>query len=484
MTGNTRQVPELSQSVWHHLGQQSVFQKQLPFTIERGEGTRIWDTQGNSYLDASSGGVWCVNVGYGRKSIAQAVAQQLTQLHFFSSTAGNLPATQFADRLLEKMPGMKHVYYASSGSEANEKAFKMVRQIAHRKHGGKKYKILYRERDYHGSTIATLSATGQEQRRNQYGPFLPGFVQFPHCCEYRNQFDPPHGESQRLENQSLEKQSCKSLNYGIKAALELEKVILREGPDTVGAVTLEPVTAGGGVITPPEGYWKTIQEICRKYDVLLHIDEVVCGLGRTGKWFGYQHYDIKPDIVTLAKGIASGYAAISCVVTTEEVYREFLADSSDTEIYFRDISTYAGCTAGPAAALENMNIIEEEGLLTNCASVGNYLKAMLTELQGKYSIIGDVRGKGLLLGVELISDSKSRQPVEESITIRVVQLCLDKGLIIGRTNRSFPTLNNTLCICPPLTLTYNEAEFIVDTLDEVLSALELSNLSDETATVK
>ncbi|BEU04951.1 aspartate aminotransferase family protein [Agarivorans sp. OAG1] len=452
---NTAVIEQDRKHVWHHLNQHSVLKSQDPMVMVKGEGSRVWDAKGNSYLDASSGGVWCVNVGYGRSSIAEAVSKQLTELNFFASTAGTVPAAEFAEKLLAKMPGMSRVYYASSGSEANEKAFKIVRQIAHLKYGGKKHKILYRERDYHGSTIAALSATGQEERRKQYGPFAPGFVEFPHCCEYRSQF----GDVS---------------DYGVRAAKELEKVILQEGPDTVGAVILEPITAGGGVITPPEGYWPTIMEICKKYDVLLHIDEVVCGLGRTGEWFGYQHYGIKPDIVTLAKGVASSYAAISCTVTTEEVFNEFMADSSDREAYFRDISTFAGCTAGPAAALENLRILEQEELVHNSKMMGDYLLEGLIGLQAKHPIIGDVRGKGLLLGIELVSDQDAKTPVDESVAVKVAGMCMAKGLIIGRTNRSFASLNNTLCLCPVLTLSKQEADFIVTTIDEVLAQLEAS----------
>ncbi|MDO6763398.1 aspartate aminotransferase family protein [Agarivorans sp. 1_MG-2023] len=451
---NAAVIEQDRKHVWHHLNQHSVLKNQDPMVMVKGEGSRVWDAKGNSYLDASSGGVWCVNVGYGRTSIADAVSKQLSQLNFFASTAGTVPGAEFAEKLLEKMPGMSRVYYASSGSEANEKAFKIVRQIAHLKYGGKKHKILYRERDYHGSTIAALSATGQEERRKQYGPFAPGFVEFPHCCEYRSQF----GDTEE---------------YGVLAAKELEKVILQEGPDTVGAVILEPITAGGGVITPPEGYWPAIMDICKKYQVLLHIDEVVCGLGRTGEWFGYQHYGITPDIVTLAKGVASSYAAISCTVTTEAVFNEFMADSSDREAYFRDISTFAGCTAGPAAALENLRILEQEELVHNSKMMGDYLLSGLQTLQSKHPIIGDVRGKGLLLGIELVSDRDSKTPVDESVAVKVAGMCMAKGLIIGRTNRSFANLNNTLCLCPVLTLSKAEADFIVSTLDEVL--LQLSS---------
>lgn len=438
--------------VWHHLGQHSVLKKQDPLVMVKGEGSRVWDAKGNSYLDASSGGVWCVNVGYGRTEIADAVRDQLVELNFFSSTAGTVPGAEFAEKLLEKMPGMSRVYYSNSGSEANEKAFKIVRQIAHQKYGGKKHKILYRERDYHGTTIAALSATGQEERRAHYGPFVPGFVEFPHCCEYRSQF----GDVD---------------NYGLLAAKELEKVILREGPDTVGAVVFEPITAGGGVITPPEGYWPAVMEICKKYDVLVHIDEVVCGMGRTGEWFGYQHYGIKPDIVTMAKGVASSYAAISCTVTTEEVFNEFIADPSEREAYFRDISTFAGCTAGPAAALANLKILERENLVQNSAEIGAYLFAELTKMKDRHEIIGDVRGKGLILGLELVTDREKKTPVAEQVAMKVAGLCMQKGLLIGRTNRSFVSFNNTLCLCPILTINKEEADFIIATLDAAFSEL-------------
>jgi len=438
--------------VWHHLMQHSAFEQNDPMMIVRGEGSYVWDAKDNKYLDASSGGVWCVNVGYGRKSIVNAMSEQLLKLNYFAGTAGNIPAANFAEKLIEKMPGLNRVYYANSGSEANEKAFKMVRQISHNQYGGKKYKILYRERDYHGSTIATLSATGQEERRHQYGPFLDGFVEFPHCLEYRNQFD-DHKD------------------YGFKAAQAFEDVILREGPDTIGAAIFEPITAGGGVITPPQGYWQEIQRICKKYNILIHMDEVVCGLGRTGKWFGYQHYGIKPDIVTMAKGLASSYAAISCCVTTEEVFEKFKGEACDKEVYFRDISTFGGCTSGPAAALENMKILEEEKLIENSAHMGEYLFARLRDLQEMYPIIGQVRGKGLLLGLELVTDRETKEPVDESVAAKIAASCLANGLMIGRTNRSFTKFNNTLCLCPVLTLTVEQADFIVKTLDQAFSEL-------------
>ena len=438
--------------VWHHLSQHKPYEETDPMVIVKGQGMRVWDAKGNEYLDAVSGAVWTVNVGYGRTEIADAVRDQLVTMNYFAQTAGNIPAAQFAEKLIDKMPGMSRVYYSNSGSEANEKAFKIVRQIAEKKYGGKKYKILYRDRDYHGTTITCLSATGQYERKNQYGPFTPGFVQVPHCCEYRSQW----GDVD---------------DYGIRAANEIERVILAEGPDTVGALCLEPITAGGGVITPPQGYWDRVQEICTQYDILLHIDEVVCGLGRTGKWFGYQHYGVKPDMVTMAKGVASGYAAISCTVTTEAVFEAFKEDDDARMGYFRDISTFGGCTAGPAAAQVNMQIIEDENLLENVSHQGEYLLGRLYDLKDKYQVIGDVRGKGLFAGFELVKDRASKEPVDESMAIAIAGHCMKNGVIIGRTNRSFKDFNNTVCLSPALIASRADIDAIVDAIDNAMTEI-------------
>ena len=437
--------------IWHHLIQHKPFETSEPRIIVEGKGMRVWDQNGKEHLDGVSGGVWTVNVGYGRESIANAVRDQLIKLNYFAGSAGSIPGATFAKQLIDKMPGMHRVYYCNSGSEANEKAFKMVRQIAHKRYGGKKHKILYRDRDYHGTTIGTLSAGGQDERNAQYGPFAPGFIRVPHCLEYRAQWDLT-GEA-----------------YGKRAADAIEEVILAEGPDTVGALCLEPVTAGGGVITPPEGYWDRVQEICKKYDILLHIDEVVCGVGRTGTWFGYQNYGVKPDMVTMAKGVASGYAAIACLVTTNDVFDMFKDDASDPMNYFRDISTFGGCTAGPAAAIENMRIIQDEGLLDNTLAMGDRMIENLNELAEKHAIIGQVRGKGLFCGAELVSDRASKEPAPEKQVQAVVADCMAQGVIIGATNRSLPGLNNTLCFSPALISSADDIDQITDAVDQALT---------------
>ena len=445
------QIVEMDRAhIWHHLIQHKPFETGEPRIIVEGKGMRVWDQKGKEHIDAVSGGVWTVNVGYGRESIANAVRDQLIKMNYFAGSAGSIPGALFSQQLLEKMPGMSRVYYCNSGSEANEKAFKMVRQIAHKRYGGKKHKVLYRDRDYHGTTIACLSAGGQDERNAQYGPYTPGFVRVPHCLEYRAQWDLT-GEA-----------------YGQRAADAIEEVILAEGPDTVGALCLEPVTAGGGVITPPEGYWQRVQEICNKYDILLHIDEVVCGVGRTGTWFGYQNYDVKPDLVTMAKGVASGYAAIACLVTTEEVFDLFKDNADDPMNYFRDISTFGGCTAGPAAAIENMRIIEDENLLSNTLAMGAHMVDNLNALADKHPVIGDVRGKGLFCGAELVSDRASREPAPEKMVQAVVADCMAQGVVIGATNRSVPGFNNTLCFSPALIATKDDINQITDAVDQAL----------------
>ncbi len=444
-------IQQDKQHVWHHLTQHKPLEINDPMMVIEGSGMHVTDQNGTEYLDATSGGLWTVNVGYGREEIAKEVYDQLNKMPFFAGTAGSEPGARFAAKLIEKMPGLSRVYTSNSGSEANEKAYKMVRQLAHFNNEGKKHKIIYRDRDYHGTTISALSSCGQFERKGQYGPFTPGFVEMPNCCQYRNE-----GKT------------------GEEHAQALEDIILAEGPDTVGSVVLEPITAGGGIIVPPDGYFPRIREICDKYGVLLHIDEVVCGLGRTGTWFGYQHFGFIPDIVTMAKGVASGYAAISVTATTEAVFEQFKDDGTDRMHYYRDVSTFGGCTAGPAAALKNLEIIERENLLQHVTDTGEYLFDKLFELQEKHPLIGDVRGKGFLAGMELVKDRKTKEPVEEAVLMRIAADCLEQGVMIARTNRCFKKFNNTLILSPAFVCGKPEVDIIVGAIDAALGRTEIS----------
>ena len=438
--------------IWHHLTQHKAFELSDPMVVSKAKGMIVTDTKGNEYLDGTSGGVWTVNLGFGRDDMVEAVSNQLSKIPYFAGTFGNEPAAEYAKEVTSLMPGLDRVYYSNSGSEANEKGYKMVRQIAHFHNEGKKHKIIYRDRDYHGTTIGAMSSTGQLQRKKQYGPFVPGFVEMPHCCCYRCPFGKKYGE-------------C-----NIECATVLEDIIKTEGPDTVGSVVLEPITAGGGVIPPVPEYFPIIESICRKYDVLLHIDEVVCGIGRTGKWFGYQHYDVQPDIVTTAKGLAAGYAAVSITVTTERLFDMFKEDPSNIDSYFRDISTFGGSTAGPAAALEVLKIIKREKLIENINMVGDYLKNKLLELQDKHEMIGEVRGKGLFCGVELVKDRVTKEPVDEKVAIAVAGHCFQNKVMIGRTNRSFETNNNVLLFSPAFICSKNDIDLIIESVDNALEA--------------
>lgn len=430
------------QHLWHHLFQHKLLETQEPKIFVEGEGARVRDIHGNEYLDAASGGVWCVNVGYGRESIARAVYEQLVRLPFYAGVAGTVPAAQFADQLAGLLPGLDRVFFANSGSEANEKVFKMVRQIAHL-NGTSKYKILYRDRDYHGTTIACLAATGQPERKEAYGPFPDGFAGIPHALCYRC----PFGKSYP--------------DCDLECAHALEEVILEEGPETVGGVILEPITAGGGVIPPVPEYYPIVQEICSRYGVFLIMDEVVCGFGRTGTMFGFEHYDVVPDIVTMAKGMASSYAPISAAAVRPEIFERFLHDPAERYDYFRDISTYGGCTAGFAAALENLRILQDEALVENSRVVGAYLLDRLSEFSD-HPNVGDVRGRGLFAGVELVVDKATKEPVGEAVMGAVMKAITGRGVLAGRTNRSLPGLNNTLNIAPPLIVDRDDVDRIVD----------------------
>lgn len=432
--------------LWHHLKPHKVFESQEQMVIVKGEGITVTDIRGRQYTDVTSGGVWSVMVGYGRESVAKAVYDQLVEMPYFAGVFGNVPAIKFAQKLLEKLPRMGKVYFSNSGSEANEKAFKIVRQasrIVPERAG--KYKILYRDRDYHGTTIAAMSATGQIQRKKDFGPFLDGFVEFPHCCCYRCPFSKTYP-------------GC-----DIDCARAIEDVIAKEGADTIGGLIVEPITAGGGIIPPVKEYYPIVQDICSKHDIWLIMDEVVCGFGRTGKFWGHEQYEVDPDIITMAKGLASSYEPLSATVVKQFIYDLFLNDPADPETrlnYFRDISTYGGCAGPMAAALESTRIIEDENLLENSAAVGSYLLEKLSELKD-LPIVGDVRGIGLFCGIEFVRDKETKEPVTEAEMAKIMGNVLAENVIVGRTNSSFDGLNTVMNFAPSLIITREQVDHVV-----------------------
>lgn len=432
--------------LWHHLKPHKCFQTQEQMIIVEGKGAVVKDIRGKEYLDATSGGVWSVLVGYGRDSIADAVCEQMKKMPYFAGVFGTVPAIKFAQKLLEKLPKHGKVYFSNSGSEANEKAFKIVRQasrISPDRNG--KYKIMYRDRDYHGTTIAAMSASGQAQRRQDFGPLVDGFVEFPHCACYRCPYDKIYGECD------------------IECARKVEDIILKEGPETIGGMIVEPITAGGGILKPVREYFPILQDICRKYNIWLIMDEVVCGFGRTGKFWGHEHYDVDPDIITMAKGLASSYEALSATVVKQDIFDLFICDPTDpvTRLnYFRDISTYGGCTAPMTAALESTRIIEDENLVENSRIVGAYLLEKLHELE-RFEVVGDVRGQGLFAGIEYVLDKKAKTPVTEAQMASLMVNLMAEGVIAGRTNSSFHGLNNIMNFAPCLIITREQVDIIV-----------------------
>lgn len=429
--------------LWHHIVPHKIFETQEPLVLVEGRGCMVRDVRGKEYLDGLSGGVWCVNTGYGQEAIAEAVYQQLKRLPYYAMTGGNVPAVLLAKKLTELLPDLPRVFISNSGTEANEAAFKICRQYFRLKYPHKdKFKIIFRYRDYHGTTIAALSATGQAERKMGYEPMLPGFIAIPPAYCYRCFFGKTYP------------------NCEIDCARALEKVVQFEGEDSVAAIIVEPVTAGGGILVPCEEYFGVIQEICRKYEVLLIVDEVVNGFGRTGKMFGHEHWGVDPDLVTMAKGIASAYMPVSATSVRNEIFKEFLRDPGDKLGYFRHISTYGGNAAICAAALENIRIIEEQGLCANSEKMGGYLLNLLKELED-LPLVGEVRGKGLLAGVELVADKKTKVPADEQVVGRAVAKVMEQGVLIGKMNRAVPGHNNVLTIAPPLIIEKEQVDRIV-----------------------
>jgi taurine-pyruvate aminotransferase len=421
--------------------------------VTGGEGSTIVDADGTSYLDAMAG-LWCVNIGYGRAELAEVAAEQMRQLSYFPHTAMNLPAAALAEKIGDLMGGGGyHTYFVNSGSEANEAGFKIARQyMKHEYPGDYRFKTIGRYFAYHGTTLATLDAGGMGERKAKFEPFSGDFVHVapPYC--YRCPF-------------GLSYPSC-----GLACVKNIETTILGEGPETVAEVIVEPIMSGVGVAVPPDEYLPEVESLCRKYGILLHIDEVINGFGRTGKMFAHQHYGVSPDIVAVAKGISSAYLPIAATVVKNTVFDSFYGDPAENR-QVAQVNTYGGHPAAAAVALRNIEIIEAERLVERAAEIGAYLLDGLRGLMS-HEIVGDVRGKGLLIGVELVKDRTTKEPLDAAAVNQVVESCRDDGVIVGRGGggRRF---GNTITLCPPLVITRAECDRIVDTLDRALTALDL-----------
>jgi taurine-pyruvate aminotransferase len=439
-------------NVLHPIVQHKVLEsKQM--VVTGGQGATIYDADGTEYLDGMAG-LWCVNIGYGRTELADVAAEQMRQLSYFPHTAMNLPAAALAEKINGLMGGGYHTYFVNSGSEANEAGFKIARQYAKQEFPGEyRFKTISRYFAYHGTTLATLDAGGMGERKAKFEPYSGDFVHVaqPYC--YRCPF-------------GLSYPSC-----GLACVKNMENTILGEGPETVAEVIVEPVMSGVGVAVPPDEYLPEVARLCQEYGILLHVDEVINGFGRTGKMFAHQHAGVQPDIIAIAKGISSAYMPIAATVVKNAVFDSFYGDPAENR-QVGQVNTYGGHPAAAAVALRNIEILQEEQLTERAASMGAYLLDGLRGLM-RHAIVGDVRGKGLLLGVELVKDRATKEPVGAAGITRLVDYCREQGLIIGRSGGG-RKYGNTFVLCPPLVITRTECDKIVEILDRALGTLDLS----------
>ncbi len=422
--------------------------EQQQLVIVSGKDSTVVDADGREYLDGMAG-LWCVNIGYGRTELAEVAADQMRDLAYYPHTAMNRPAAALAEKVNGLLGGDNHVYFVSSGSEANEAAFKFARQYArHEFPQQNRYKTISRYYAYHGTTLATLAAGGMGDRKVKFEPLSGNdFVHVapPYC--YRCPF-------------GLEPTSCE-----LACVKNMETTIQGEGPETVAEVIIEPIMSAVGVAVPPDGYLPAVAELCRQHGVLLHVDEVINGFGRTGRLFAHEHAGIKPDIVTVAKGISSAYLPMAATVVRNTVFQSFLGDPSENR-QVNQVNTYGGHPVAAAVALRNIEILLQEKLAERSAENGKYLLDGLRTLT-RHKWVGDVRGKGLYAGVELVTDRASKAVMPQPQIKRIVERCQELGVIVGRSGGG-RHLGNTLVLAPPLVLTRPEIDRIVSVLDRVI----------------
>ncbi|PPA70334.1 aspartate aminotransferase family protein [Jeotgalibacillus proteolyticus] len=435
-------------TIWHQIS--SYNETKRPMVVQKGEGAWITDHEGNRYLDGMSG-LWCVNVGYGREELADAAAEQMKKLAYVPMTQSHEPAIRLAEKLNELLEGEYKIFYSNSGSDANEVAFKLARQYHQQNDEPSRFKFISRYRAYHGSSMGALSATGQALRKYKYEPLVPGFLHIAPPDNYR-----------RPAGQSVE-------DYNVKCALEFEEKIIWEQKETIAGIIMEPLITGGGVLIPHPVYVKKVQEICRRHGVLLIIDEVICGFGRTGRVFGHQHFGIKPDIITMAKGLTSAYLPLSVTAIRKDIYDRF--DSEEENSHFRHVNTFGGNPSACAVALKNLEIIERENLVDRSAQLGERLLKELVDLR-EHPHVGDIRGLGFLLGIELVENKESKEPASNERMAAIVGACKEIGLIIGKNGDTVAGFNNVLTVSPPLSCTDEDVDFIIAVLKKVFNEIK------------
>lgn len=409
-----------------------------PVIFVRGEGALLWDIHGREYIDGLSC-LWNVAIGHGRKELAEVAARQIEELAFSNSYTGyaNVPSIRLAERLVSLVyPNMRAVFFCNSGSEAVEGAFKISRFYWHLQGRPEKMKIIARREAYHGGTLGATAATGLPAFHRGFGPLAEGFLRAETCYPYR----------------------CAHCNgaddCNLACADDIEQVILRERAETVAAVIAEPVHGAGGVIPPTPGYWPRLREICDRHNVLLIADEVITGFGRTGRWFALEHWNVQPDIMTVAKAITSAYVPLAAFIVSDRVHQAILSAPEDAK--FMHGYTNAGHPTACAVALRNLQIIEEEGLVEYAAAMGERLRQGLCALLG-LPHVGDVRGLGLIAAVELTADKETRAPFDPAQNVggRVLREMRRRGVITR-------VKGDSILLAPPLVTRPEQIDRIIE----------------------
>jgi hypothetical protein len=436
--------------LWMHFTRMSSFSDHDVPIIARGEGPYVWDSRGKRYLDGLSG-LFVVQAGHGRHEMADAAGKQAAELGYFQLWSYAHPsAVQLAERLASYAPGdINRVFFTTGGSEAVESAWKLARQYFKATGEPTRFKVLSRDLAYHGTTMGALSITGLAGIKSMFEPLVPGSVRVPNTNFYRA---PEHGDNEE--------------RFGQWAADEIERTILREGPETVCAVYLEPLQNSGGCFTPPPGYFARVREICDRYGVLLISDEVIAAFGRLGYWFGSQRYGYQPDIITVAKGMTSGYSPIGAMLVSDRLMEPFLAG---TETFLHGI-TFAGHPVSAAVALANLDVFEREGLLEHVRANEDAFRGTLESELAGLPIVGNIRGAGYFYGIELVKDKATKETFDDDESERLLRGFLsgalfEAGLVCRADDRGDPVIQ----LAPPLVCEQQQFDEIAQVLRSVLT---------------
>ena len=417
--------------------------------IVRGDGCYLEDSKGKRYLDALAG-LFSVNIGYGfGEEVGEEAAAQMRELPFYTNWGYAHPrAIELASEIASLTPGdLNRLFFVSGGSEAVESAWKLARQYYTARGDGRRWKAISRHVAYHGTTMGALSINGIPEIRAPFEPLVPEVLHVRNTNRY-------HRPADETEAQ-----------FTAFLLDELEQTIVATGSDTVCMVIMEPVQNAGGSFTPPEGYWKGVREICDRYGILLCADEVITGFGRVGAWFGSERYDIRPDLMTIAKGLSSSYAAIGAVVASDRVMEPFM---KDTNMYSHGI-TFGGHPVGSAIALKNIEIMKRERIVEHVAETQDTFRQTLEQLLD-LPIVGDVRGTGFFYAIELVKDKETRETFndEECETLLrgfLSPALFERGLICRADDRGDPVIQ----ISPPLVAGQQEFDQMVSILGDVLA---------------